>query len=65
MRTIRWSACCPSARARRPGLKVLFVTGYAEDEAIRGGGLGPDTAVITKPFEIDVLAAKISDMMNA
>jgi len=53
------------ARARRPGLKVLFVTGYAEDEAIRGGGLGPDTAVITKPFEIDVLAAKISDMMNA
>jgi PAS domain S-box-containing protein len=52
------------ARAKRPGLKVLFVTGYAEDEAIRGGTLAPGTAVITKPFEIDALAAKISDMMK-
>jgi PAS domain S-box-containing protein len=50
------------ARTRRPGLKVLLVTGYAEDAA-RGGFLEPGMEIMTKPFAIDQLAAKISDMM--
>ncbi len=51
------------ARARRPGLPVLFVTGYAEHATIRSGFLGEGMALITKPFAVETLAAKISDMM--
>jgi PAS domain S-box-containing protein len=51
------------ARARRPRLKVLFVTGYAENAAVRSGFLDPGMAMITKPFAIDALAEKIRDMM--
>jgi len=51
------------ARARRPGLRVLFVTGYAEHATIRSGFLDDGMALITKPFAVETLAAKISDMM--
>ena len=51
------------ARERRPGLKVLFVTGYAEDATMRGGTLSPGMAIITKPFAIEKLAAKVGDMI--
>ncbi|MFL9813803.1 response regulator [Stutzerimonas sp. VN223-3] len=51
------------ARQHRPGLKVLFATGYAES-ATAGGFLGPDMAVITKPFAIDALAAKVREMLG-
>jgi CheY-like chemotaxis protein len=52
------------ARERRPRLKVLFVTGYTEDAAIRSGTLGPGMAVITKPFAIAALAEKIWALMG-
>jgi PAS domain S-box-containing protein len=51
------------ARERRPGLKVLFVTGYAEDAAMRTGTLSPGMAIITKPFAIEKLAAKVGEMI--
>jgi CheY-like chemotaxis protein len=50
------------AREQRPGLKVLFITGYA-DTILFGKGLGAGMAVMTKPFSIADLAAKIRDMM--
>jgi DNA-binding response OmpR family regulator len=46
-----------------PDLKVLFVTGYAEQAAIRSGFLAPGMAMITKPFAMETLAAKIREMM--
>ncbi|MEE3622587.1 ATP-binding protein [Nitrospirillum sp. BR 11752] len=52
------------AREHRPGLPVLFVTGYAENAAIRAGFLGTNMDMITKPFTLDVLAAKVSEMME-
>jgi PAS domain S-box-containing protein len=52
------------ARELRPGLKVLFVTGYTEDAAIRNGTLGAGMAVLTKPFAISALAAKIGTLMG-
>ncbi len=52
------------ARLRRTSLKVLFITGYAENESVRSGGLGPGMAVIAKPFAIDVLANRIKEMMD-
>lgn len=52
------------ARQHRPDLPVLFITGYAENAAIRAGFLGTNMAMITKPFAIDALAAKISEMLT-
>jgi len=51
------------ARAHRPDLPILFVTGYAENAAIRAGFLGTNMAMITKPFAIEALSAKIAEMV--
>jgi PAS domain S-box-containing protein len=53
------------ARERRPDLKVLFITGYAESAALKGGFLAPGMAMITKPFAVDALARKVREMMGA
>ncbi|RVU17215.1 ATP-binding protein [Methylobacterium oryzihabitans] len=47
------------ARERRPGLKVLFITGYAEAAAIATGFLEPGMHMITKPFPVEALARKL------
>jgi PAS domain S-box-containing protein len=49
---------------RRPGLKVLLATGYAEGANV-SGYLASNMEIITKPFAIDTLANKISAMLNA
>jgi light-regulated signal transduction histidine kinase (bacteriophytochrome) len=52
-----------AARAVRPGLKVLFITGYAANAAIGKGVLAPGMDVLTKPFSLDALATKIIAMV--
>ncbi len=52
------------ARHHRPDLAVLFLTGYAEHAAIRSGFLGHGMDLMTKPFSVDTLAAKIKDMLD-
>ena len=52
------------ARQHRPKLPILFVTGYAENAAIRAGFLGTNMAMISKPFAIPTLAAKIMEIME-
>ena len=47
------------ARALRPNLKVLYMTGYTRDAVAQGGFLGPDVRLIGKPFTIAQLAAGI------
>ena len=47
-----------AARELRPGLKVLFITGYAESAAVGGGDLEAGMAVLTKPFAMDDLVKK-------
>jgi CheY-like chemotaxis protein len=54
-----------AARAARPGLRVLFMTGYAENAALAGGFLEPGMEMITKPFAIEALAKRIRDMIDA
>ncbi|PQZ93242.1 hybrid sensor histidine kinase/response regulator [Pseudomonas trivialis] len=51
-------------RQVRPGLKVLFITGYAEHAAVRGGFLDPGMQLITKPFTFDLLTAKVREMIT-
>ncbi|RZT46226.1 PAS domain S-box-containing protein [Sphingomonas sp. BK036] len=54
-----------AARALRPGLKVLFITGYAENAAVGNGHLEPGMELLTKPFTIQALTSKVADMMRA
>lgn len=51
------------ARKHRPGLPILFATGYAENAAIRAQFLGTNMAMITKPFTVEQLAAKIGEVL--
>ena len=53
------------ARQVRPDLKVLFITGYAENAAITNGFLEPGMELMTKPFAVDALATRIRDMIGA
>jgi PAS domain S-box-containing protein len=52
-----------AAREIRPDLKVLFITGYAQNAAIGNGVLEPGMAMMTKPFALDALATKIRAMI--
>ncbi|MET7244702.1 ATP-binding protein, partial [Methylobacterium sp. EM32] len=52
------------ALAARPRLRVLFITGYAENAAFGNGHLAPGMRMITKPFSIDAFAAKVRAMIE-
>jgi PAS domain S-box-containing protein len=52
------------AREHRPSLKVLFVTGYAQNALVRGGFLARGMEMISKPFSLDVLGAKVREMIG-
>ena len=54
-----------TARRNRPDLKVLFITGYAENAAVRNGHLEPGMQVLSKPFAMDQLAARIRSIIQA
>jgi two-component system cell cycle sensor histidine kinase/response regulator CckA len=51
-------------RARDPGLKVLFQSGYTDDMVVRHGVLRSEVAFLQKPFTIDSLAKKIRDRLD-
>ncbi len=51
------------ARRHRPELPILFVTGYAENAATKASFLGTNMDMISKPFAVEKLAAKIGELM--
>jgi PAS domain S-box-containing protein len=52
------------ARQYRPGLKVLFVTGYARNAQVRGDFLAEGMDLLTKPFSIDDLAQRVRGLID-
>ncbi len=52
------------ARALRPGLKVLFTTGYARNAIFHHGRLDKGVQLITKPFSFTDLAGKVRDVLD-
>ncbi len=48
----------------RPGLKVLFITGYAENAVLSRGHLDPGMHVLTKPFAMEALPSRIKDLID-
>jgi len=53
-----------AGRVTRPGLKVLFVTGYAANAAIGAGHLDEGMAVLTKPFNILELERRVGEILS-
>ncbi|RML64657.1 Hybrid two-component sensor histidine kinase/response regulator CvgSY [Pseudomonas syringae pv. pisi] len=53
-----------AARIIRPDLKVLFITGYAENAIIGNGHLDPGMWVLTKPFTMEAFASRIYEMIE-
>ena len=53
-----------AARALKPGLKVLFITGYAENAAVGNGHLERGMELLTKPFSLDDLTRKVRSMLG-
>jgi PAS domain S-box-containing protein len=53
-----------AARIERPDLKILFITGYAENAAIGNGHLAPGMQVITKPFSVSALGSKVTEILE-
>jgi PAS domain S-box-containing protein len=51
------------ARRLRPGLKVLFITGFAENAAVGNGHLEPGMELLTKPFTLEALTTKVAEML--
>jgi CheY-like chemotaxis protein len=54
-----------AARVTRSDLKVLFITGYAENSLLGNGRLAPGMAVMTKPFPIETMATRIKQMIES
>jgi PAS domain S-box-containing protein len=52
-----------AGRVLRPRLKVLFITGYAENAVLGDGYLPDEMAVLTKPFSLEGLALRIRGML--
>ncbi|WIJ24822.1 PAS domain S-box protein [Devosia sp. RR2S18] len=53
-----------AARQQRPELRILFMTGYAENATLASGFLEPGMQMITKPFPMETLASRIREMIE-
>jgi CheY-like chemotaxis protein len=53
-----------AARQLRPDLKVLFITGYAENAVLNHGHLEHGMQVVTKPFDMVELARRIQAIFS-
>jgi len=52
-----------AALVTRPDLKVLFITGYAENAVVGDGCLKPGMHILTKPFSLDTLGGRVREII--
>lgn len=53
-----------AARAERPGLQVLFITGYAENAVLNHGHLDQGMHVMTKPFVAETFGRRVKELVG-
>jgi CheY-like chemotaxis protein len=53
-----------AGRVARPGLSVLFITGYADNAAVGNGNLETGMEILAKPFELEALTRRVRDMIG-
>jgi len=53
-----------TGRSIRPGLPVLYMTGYAQPNVLDNAQLEPDTAVLTKPFTLEALTLNVNALLK-
>jgi signal transduction histidine kinase/PAS domain-containing protein len=53
-----------AARGVQPDLKILFITGYAENAVLGNGPLEPGMELVTKPFPMQTLAMRVREMLE-
>lgn len=53
-----------AGRRCRPLLPVLFITGYAQSNALENSHLEPFTEVLTKPFALEALTSRVNLLIN-
>jgi two-component system cell cycle sensor histidine kinase/response regulator CckA len=51
-------------RAHRPGLKVLFMSGYTEKSIAAGGVMPPNTGFVEKPFTVEQLMRRLREILD-
>jgi hypothetical protein len=49
----------------RPGIKVIFMSGFAAGSIAPEGELRPGTILVNKPFSLRLLAAKLREVLDA
>ena len=49
----------------RPGISVLYLSGYTEDAVVAPGALGPGTGFLQKPFTLQNLAKKVREVIRS
>jgi len=54
-----------AARTLRPDLRILFVTGYAENAVLNHGHIEHGMEVLTKPFAMDELHRRVATLLQA
>lgn len=52
-----------AARTRRPDLKVIFITGFAENAVVGNAQLEPGVRLVTKPFAMELIKTEIADLL--
>jgi CheY-like chemotaxis protein len=50
---------------RRPSVKVLYTSGYAEDVLVHNGRLDPKTELLVKPYHKAELARAVRDALDS
>ena len=48
----------------RPGIKVLYMTGYTEDQMLRAGLSADEVALVRKPFSITDLERRVRELLE-
>ena len=51
--------------AARPDTRVLYTSGYADDDILQHGGVSPDCAFLEKPFTRDALIRKVRELLDS